>query len=192
MDTKDILRSKLSERVKEASVWSKLRSAWSGLQKASPTAASALKTTAIVGGVGALLGAGSAGASALIQAAKDPIKKRLGKNRMYRENEWLRHEDNKTVDKFYNTLYRFSPTMAMDPLVSGSFMKRQLEYKDVGVQPSDVSTMVNIEKAVGDARGDTILSRAFSPEKLKPQSLPIDPVEAVHDPGGYSSRMYGR
>ena len=128
---------------------------------------SVARTAAQLGAVGLLLSGGAAAAQGLVGAIKDPIKKRLGRNRMYRENNWLRHEDKGTVDKYFSTLFRFAPTMAMDPLVSGSFMKKQLEFKDIGIQPTDVSTLANIQKAVKDRSGDSIIRSAFSPGEIK-------------------------
>lgn len=163
MTDKEVLKEKLASRLKEAGIWSGIKNLYG---KMGPVSKRVLENAAVFGGAGLLLSGGTAAAGALADAVKDPIKKRVGKNRMMRENPWLRHEDNKTVDKYYNTLYRFAPAMAMDPLVSGSFMKKQLEYKDVGIQPTDVNTLANIQKAVGQAKQEGILARAFSPAAI--------------------------
>ena len=162
MDKKALLKEKLATRMKEAGMLS-----WAKKMLAkSPTTKKVLENAAVFGGAGLLLSGGAAAASALANAVKDPIKKRVGKNRMMRENSWLQHEDKGTVNKYYNTLYRFAPNMAMDPLVAGSFMKKQLEYKDIGIQPSDVNTLVNIQKSVRDQRGDGLLASAFKPSGI--------------------------
>ena len=53
--------------------------------------------------------------------------------------------------------------MAMDPVASGSFMKKQLEFQDIGVQPNDIQTLANIESAVRGRARDEIVQSAFSP-----------------------------
>jgi hypothetical protein len=120
----------------------------------------------LLGGAGALIGGGAAAAQNIGSAIADPLKKRVGYKRMLRENDYLQREDPSAVGKIYDTLFRFSPTMAMDPLVSGSFMKKQLEFQDVGVQPNDLQTISNIEKAVKDRAQHEIIRSAFNPGNL--------------------------
>jgi len=136
-----------------------------GAAKEAPSTGEWLKkmllASAAIGGTGLVLGGAAAGAGEGVKAIVDPIRKKVGRKRMYRENPFLQHEDKKTVEKYYDTLYRFSPSMAMDPLVSGSFMKKQLEFKDVGIQPTDLQTITNVQKAVSQSRGDSIITKAF-------------------------------
>ena len=127
------------------------------------TARNVLRNALIFGGAGALIGGGAAAANEIGSAITDPLKKRVGLKRMYRDNAFLNREDPKTVSKYYDTLYRFSPSMAMDPLASGSFMKKQLEFKDIGIQPTDIQTVSNIEKAVRDQQQHALMSKAFTP-----------------------------
>jgi len=116
-----------------------------------------------LGGAGLVLGASaSAASSGFGNLIRDPIKKKVGIKRMYRENDWLSREDPGIVKKYYNTLFTFSPQMAMDPLTSGAFMKKQLEYRDVGIQPTDVQTLANIEKAVQDRGQNELIRGAFA------------------------------
>ena len=116
-----------------------------------------------LGGAGLAIGAGAAAASSGCEnLLRDPIKKKVGIKRMYRENDWLGNENPSSVKKLFNTLYTFSPRIAMDPLTSGAFMKRQLEYSDVGIQPTDIQTIANIEKAVQDRGQNEIIRSAFS------------------------------
>ena len=124
------------------------------------------KNALLLGSAGALIGGGAAAAQGLGSAIADPLRKRVGYKRMLRDNQFLKDEDPGVVGKIYNTLYRFSPTMAMDPLVSGSFMKKQLEFQDIGVQPNDLQTISNIEKAVKDQSRTEIIRSAFSPESM--------------------------
>jgi len=125
-----------------------------------------LKNSLVLGGAGALIGGGAALAGEIGSAIADPLKKKVGLKRMYRENSFLNREDSGTVSKYYDTLFRFSPTMAMDPLVSGSFMKKQLEFKDIGIQPTDIQTVSNIEKAVRDQRQHALMQQAFAPKAM--------------------------
>ena len=169
---KNLLKEKLaatkeSGNSKEASAFTSLfrlggQAAAKG-RSAGASISPVFKNALLLGGAGALIGGGAAAAQTMGSAIADPLKKRVGYKRMLRENEFLRHEDPTSVNKYYSTLYRFSPTMAMDPLVAGSFMKKQLEFQDVGVQPGDLQTISNIEKAVRDKAQGEIIRSAFQP-----------------------------
>ena len=137
-----------------------------GAAKAGKSLNPVFKNALLLGSAGALIGGGAAAAQGLGSAIADPLRKRVGYNRMMRENQFLKDENPDAVGKIYNTLYRFSPTMAMDPLVSGSFMKKQLEFQDIGVQPNDLQTISNIEKAVQDKAKTEIIRSAFSPQSM--------------------------
>lgn len=120
-----------------------------------------LKTGLGIGIASAALAGGAAVANSLTDVVGGAMQKKIGIRRMYRDNPWLENEDKSTVSKFYSTLHRFAPSMAMDPHVAGSYMKKQLEFQDIGVQPNDLQTLTNIEKAKSDVRANSIMSQAF-------------------------------
>ena len=100
------------------------------------------KALAFGAGAGAI-GLGIEGASSLHDAIADPLRKRKYMNNMLAENPQLRRENPKDVSKAFNTLYTFNKRMASDPLVSGSFLRRALQFRDEGVQAVDIKTLVD-------------------------------------------------
>ena len=124
----------------------------------------ALALGAGLGLAGVAIGAGGAAAQSGYKGIKDPLMRGVGFKRMMREedNQWMQNESKSKLKKLHKTLYRFSPKMALDPLVAGAFMKKQLEFEDVGIQPNDLSTIANIEKAVADAGSKELMTQAFS------------------------------
>jgi hypothetical protein len=125
----------------------------------------ALKNALLFTGTGAAVGLAGEGVSSALGAAKAPISKGVGYRRMMKENPWLEEQDDKTVKKFYSTLHRFNPEMAKDPLVAGSYMKQRLQFRDVGIQPTDVASLVDVQKKLQDikrSRGSSALRNAFT------------------------------
>lgn len=137
-----------------------------GRMAKAPSLKDAITQGLMLGTASAAVTGGAALTAGLTDVIGGKLQKKVGIRRMYRENPWLDKEDKKTVSKFYDTLHRFSPNMAMDPLVAGSFMKKQLEFKDIGIQPNDLQTITSIEKAKRDAKGSRLLMNAFSPAAM--------------------------
>ena len=138
-----------------------------------------------VGGLGA---AGAYGASRLAE----PVKKKWGMKKMYEENPWLKKEDKRTVKKFYNTMFRFSPSIAMDPVVAGSVMRRQLEYKDVGVQPSDVKSLTDVEDAMRGRFKDHFISSAFKSDIGSASKIKAPDAPKPESPKNVSFHYHGK
>ncbi len=105
------------------------------------------------GGAAAGLGLGVSAAGDIHDAIADPLKKRSYFKKMMRENPHLKREKPKEVKKFFNTIYKFNPTVASDPVVSGSMMKRILQFKDEGIQPQDIKVLTETRKHLADAKG---------------------------------------
>ena len=117
---------------------------------------------ALMFGAGAAgLAGGIKGVESLSEGIANPIRKRSAFNSMMEDNPSLKREDQKDVKRVFNTLYRFNPKMAADPLVAGSFMKRTLQFKDEGIQPVDVKTLTEIGRNMSPGRSDSLLSSAF-------------------------------
>lgn len=114
------------------------------------------------GGGAAGLTAGIKGVEALSDSITKPIKKRSAFKGMMADNPGLSKESPKDVKRVFNTLFRFNPKMAADPLVAGSFMKRTLQFKDEGIQPVDVKTLTEVGRNMaGNNSNSSILSSAF-------------------------------
>lgn len=118
---------------------------------------------ALMFGAGAAgIAGGLKGVEALGEKIGDPLKKKKYFNNMIEENPALRKESPRDVSRIFRTLYKFNPTMASDPLVAGSFLKRSLQYKDEGIQPMDIKTLVEVGKNLKDSKKkDSLLRNAF-------------------------------
>ena len=75
---------------------------------------------------------------------------RINKSRAYRAmlKEHPELSDSPRIQRAFDTLWRFSPNTAQDPLVSGTFVKRVAEYGGL-IDPSQVKQLVDIERTVG-------------------------------------------
>lgn len=100
----------------------------------------------------AMIGGGISAANKLSDSLEGKYKKKVYFKRMLADNPGLKKESPKDVGRIFNTLYRFNPRMAGDPLVAGSFMKRSLMFKDEGIQPVDVKTLTEVGKHLADTK----------------------------------------
>jgi len=88
--------------------------------------------------VGTAMGAaGTAGGMAL-SAAKDKIDKARSYRGMLEDNPQLQNADPNIVQKAFNTLHRFNPEFAKDPLVAGTFVQNVVDQErlDIGTVKS--------------------------------------------------------
>jgi len=144
---------------------------WNKLRKMSPLKRALTKgfgkdtigRKALGFGAGAAgLTVGIKGVEGLADSISSPIKKRSAFNNMMSDNPALKKEDSKDVKRVFNTLFRFNPKMAGDPLVAGSFMKRTLQFKDEGIQPVDVKTLTEVSRNMSSGKAsNSILGNAF-------------------------------
>lgn len=125
-----------------------------------------IENTAVLTGAGLAIGGASAGISAGLDAAGNPIRKGIMRKRMMKKNPDLASANTKDVKSAFNTLFRFSPEMAADPNVAGAFVRKGLEFKDVGIQSSDVKTLTDIQRAVGDRKRSKAVKGIMSAEQL--------------------------
>jgi hypothetical protein len=91
---------------------------------------------AIVGGT--LLTAGIAAGTGVLGQAYDSIKNSVTKARSYKDmldkNPQLANYNAEAVQGAFNTLHRFNPEYAGDPLVAGTFVRNAAEQERVDVQ----------------------------------------------------------
>ncbi len=173
---KELLRDKLLEKVAANKGGIFGSALGKKLFKNSPNAKRITENVITLTGAGAALGAGGAIAVGGAEAISDPIKKGLYKKRMMKENTWMKNEDSGTVSKMFNTLYRFSPEMAADPVVSGAFVRKGIEFKDVGIQPTDVKTLSDIQKSVSQRKSLSKSKAVFSPGDLSSMHSIAKPI----------------
>ena len=107
-----------------------------------------LRNSALLGGAGVTLAAGVKALDFVADKGPDPIKRSVGYGKMTREAPKLeKTHGTRNVRKYYNTLYHFSERTAMDPVAAAAWMKRSLQYKDIGPQTTDLKGLTDIEKA---------------------------------------------
>lgn len=116
-----------------------------------------------VGLLAAGIGGGIKGTEYLYDKIKTPMEKTQYKKKMLSFSPELKREDKRAVDSIFNTLYKFNPKMASDPLVASSFMKRSLQFKDEGIQAMDVKTLTEAARNLAQSkpRSQGVLSEAF-------------------------------
>jgi len=71
------------------------------------------------------------GGSRAMQAGINAVSRAMGFRRMVKANPELQEMDRAKVQRTYNTLHRFNPEMASDPMVSGSFVRSTAEYDNI-------------------------------------------------------------
>jgi hypothetical protein len=96
---------------------------------------------------------GARAASDIYSGVKGAIQKARGYKSMLLENEDLAKADPKVVQRAYNTLHKFNPHYADDPLVAGQFVRSVVETSRV---PMDaINQLVQSRKNIGDTKGYT-------------------------------------
>lgn len=101
------------------------------------------RTTAGIGtvAIGSMaVGAGLQAAGRLIDHVTGSFQRAKGYKAMVEANPDLQKMDRKKVEMAYNTLHKFNPEMASDPLVSSSFVRRTAEMGQV--TPMDVGNLM--------------------------------------------------
>jgi hypothetical protein len=165
-DVGDVLKSLVSKTKKTVKVPTEGGSHTVKEVVESSPLASALGKVLLYGGTGA----GAYGAVKGIDSAMDSYSSKRGKekgwNNMLDENPSLKRmgkADQGYAKKVFRTLHSFNPKMAEDPLVSGSFVRRALQFQDEGIQPMDVKTLTEVSKQISDSKKkDGLLQSAFA------------------------------
>lgn len=106
---------------------------------------------------GALVSAGIGGLEKLYDVMSNSISRSRGFKSMIETNPDLQKMDRTQVQRAYNTLHKFNPEMASDPLVSSSFVRRVAEMG--AVSPQDVGNLAIVRDR---GRGKSIFGRGKS------------------------------
>jgi hypothetical protein len=71
-------------------------------------------------------------------------------NKMLEYHPQLKNEDMETIQKYFDSIWHFSPHMAQDPLAAGSYIRGALQYHNVtgGPTPNMVGDLANLQKNV--------------------------------------------
>jgi hypothetical protein len=109
----------------------------------------------------AAIGGGIDALSSTQEAVTTPVKKKMYFKKMMAENPKLSTEKPEDVQKVFNTLFRFNKSIASDPLVAGAFMRRAMQFKEEGIQPVDVKTLVEVAEKRQKSKGDSAMRKIF-------------------------------
>lgn len=106
----------------------------------------------LLGAVGAGIGGGAAALSGAMDKAENHISKNRNFEAALKANPTLREFKQEDLKSAYDALHRFSPEIAKEPLATGAFLRRSMLFKDEGIQPNDVKTLVDVRKALAESR----------------------------------------
>lgn len=110
------------------------------------------------GGAAAGIGmaVGTAIAYSLAGDMFDATKRGITKGRNYRsmlkENPDLKELPTKNVQQAFSTLHRFNPEFSGDPLVAGSFVRRQAQFPGGEFDANQLSSLVSSHKSLADGK----------------------------------------
>lgn len=133
----------LDRLVKKAGFMSAMQGMGGAAGKALGTGAAAVGG-AVAGGIAFSL------AGDMYDALKRGITKGRNYRTMMRENPDLADLPARNVQRTFSTLHRFNPEFASDPMVAGSYVRRQAQYAEF--DPKGLTDLVNSRKNIGDAR----------------------------------------
>ena len=116
----------------------------------------------LAGGGAAALGGGIA----LGESAHKNVSSEVGKRRAFKKllqhSPQLAKQDPKHTAELFDALYTFNKDLAKNPLTASSFIKTRLHYKEEGLQPTDIKTLVEIGSHRQKAKPkDSFLSKTF-------------------------------
>ncbi len=103
---------------------------------------------------GAALVAGGAAGAGLYESIRSKLSEGRRFKAMLKENPDLRDKPERDVKKMFNIVHDISPDLTRSPVVAGAFVRKAMEYKDVGVAPASVKELADINLALAKARGE--------------------------------------
>lgn len=110
---------------------------------------------------GALTAAAISGGAAGVSKGIDYMSQRFGKARDYKSmiqaNPTLKKHDAGQVQMVYNSLRSQAPSMAKDPLIAGSFVRRTLEMSPESgpfIDPQTAKILAEAQNNISRARGN--------------------------------------
>jgi len=128
--------------------------------------------------VGAVIAAGITtaaltGGKDMYDAVKGKIKHHQSYNAMMDMNPGLKRHDKKMVNAAFNTLHRFNPDYASDPLVAGTFVQNALDMSriDIGTVNSLVDSSNKLKRESGMSMADAMKFVQFKDEGPHPAQV---------------------
>lgn len=98
-----------------------------------------------------LIGAGATAGAAAVATGASALHRGLTSGSrfkaMLKSNPDLRAMPEKDVREVFDIVHEYAPDLTKHPSVSGSFVRKAIEYKDVGVSPASVKELVDIQGA---------------------------------------------
>jgi hypothetical protein len=120
--------------------------------------------------VGAGLAAGAVGAGKGYGALKDRFSKAKDFKAMMGASPALKKHDAGQVQMVYNSLRSQSPSMAKDPLIAGSFVRRTLEVSPESgpfIDPQTTKMLSETQRNISQAKsGRGSIAEAFRPTSM--------------------------
>lgn len=129
-----------------------------------------LASTIVLGG----LGLGTEAGRSLVSGTKDHIQKARGFKSMIEANPALKEYDSEAVQRAYNTLHRFNPSYASDPLVAGTFVATAVDQARM-----DTGTVNQLVRARRELSSASPTSAVDFFERMSPKAQLYDPVSVA-------------
>jgi hypothetical protein len=125
------------------------------------------KTVAGIISAGLIVGAATGGRD-IYDAVKGKITHHRSFGKMMEMNPALKNHDKKMVNAAFNTLHRFNPDYASDPLVAGTFVQNALDMSrvDVGTVNSLVDANSKLQRDTGMNIADALKFVQFKDEPV--------------------------
>jgi hypothetical protein len=117
------------------------------------------KLTAMMTGAGVVGSVATAELMGGYQAAKSRVFKGRNFRKMMKANPDLEQLDKKQVRMAFNTVNRFNPEFASDPLVAGTWTRQIAGYGE-GVPVDRAAQLVNASSALAKTRGGAYLAKS--------------------------------
>jgi hypothetical protein len=105
-----------------------------------------------IAGIGAALGGGTYAAAHGFSSLHNKLTKQPRFNKMLEENPDLKALPKKDVMKMFDVIHEYGPDLTKSPTVAGSFVRKAMEYKDLGISPSSVKELVDISGTLHKTR----------------------------------------
>ena len=106
------------------------------------------------GGIGAAFTAGGAMAASAYESLSKELTRRTRFNAMLAKNPDLRKMNKEHVKDMFDIVHEYSSDLTKSPAVSGAFVRKAMDFRDVGVAPSSIKELVDINASLAKGRGE--------------------------------------
>jgi len=102
---------------------------------------------------------------------------------MMEANPNLGELDSAAVHRAFNTLHRFSPELASDPIVAGSWIKRTVQFGAGDMPMETVRDLIGTRKSIREGRPDMRLDTVFAKNVLEGPRMVDQTSQGAQAPG---------